>query len=535
MRFKILHLIAVLACAFSISSCANRGNPSGGEKDTTPPVITKSEPENFNTNFTATEIEISFDEYIKVKDLQKNLIVSPPMDPAPVITPLGSASKRINIKIYDTLAPNTTYAFNFGESIVDNNEENPYPFYRYVFSTGSYIDSLSISGQITDALEKIPDTYVSVMLYEVDSTFTDSVIYKEKPKYITNTLDSISAFNLENLRAGRYLMVAIKDENSNYTYEQKLDKIGFVPSFINVPSDSSYTIRMFKEDLDFKVLRPKQISGQRIGFAYEGSAEEMKVQLLSKVTDSFNYRITKDRVSDTLNYWYRPNLDLDSLLFLVSGPKQSDTLNVRLRDLPKDTLEIRQVSQSVVTLEDAFELEFNVPLEALDTDLITLMDKDSVIVDFNTRLDSLANKLSFEFKKAEDSQYKMRLLPGAITDFFGDVNDTLNYNIRTRPLADYGNIRLILNNATYPVIVQLVDQGNNVRKELYSTKPEQLDFTHMDPGRYFVRVIFDSNGNGRYDPGNYLLKIQAERISYYPQELEVRASWNFIETFTLQD
>ena len=106
------------------------------------------------------------------------------MKTMPEITPLGTASKEINIKIFDTLLPNTTYAFNFGESIVDNNEGNPYPFYKYVFSTGTYIDSLTVSGYVEDAFEKNTDEFISVMLYDVDSTFTDSIIYKEKPKYI---------------------------------------------------------------------------------------------------------------------------------------------------------------------------------------------------------------------------------------------------------------------------------------------------------------------------------------------------------------
>ena len=162
-----------------IVNCANRGTPSGGEIDKTPPVIVKSIPENYSTNFSAKEIRIYFDEYVKTKNLQQQLIISPPMKSQPEITPLGSASKYINIKIYDTLLPNTTYAFNFGNSIVDNNEENPYPYYRYVFSTGENIDSLTVSGNIMDNLEREADDFVSIMLYEVDSTFTDSIIFNE--------------------------------------------------------------------------------------------------------------------------------------------------------------------------------------------------------------------------------------------------------------------------------------------------------------------------------------------------------------------
>ena len=175
MKKVFINSLLLLLICLLFSQCANRGTPSGGDKDIAPPIITQSIPENYSTNFNATEIKIFFDEYIKIKDLRKQLIVSPPMDPEAQITPLGSASKYITIQIFDTLQPNTTYAFNFGESIVDNNESNPYPYFRYVFSTGTYIDSLKINGVIEDALNDKPDNFVSVMLYEMDSTFSDSI------------------------------------------------------------------------------------------------------------------------------------------------------------------------------------------------------------------------------------------------------------------------------------------------------------------------------------------------------------------------
>ena len=202
MYHNLQRVLVVLFIIASIASCANRGTPTGGEKDTEPPVILKSEPENFSTNFKGDEIKIYFDEYVKIKDLRKQLIISPPMDTDPTIIPMGGASKYISIKIKDTLEPNTTYAFNFGESIVDNNEENPYPYYRYVFSTGDSIDSLSVKGYLEDALLEQPDEFITVMLYEVDSTYSDSIVFKDKPRYVTNTLDSLTTFSIDNIKAG---------------------------------------------------------------------------------------------------------------------------------------------------------------------------------------------------------------------------------------------------------------------------------------------------------------------------------------------
>ena len=532
---RVLNFISLIAISLVIINCANRGTPTGGDKDEIPPVITKSSPDNYSTNFNSKEIKIYFDEYIKIKDLQRNLIISPPMDPEPEITPLGTASKYITIKIHDTLSPNTTYAFNFGESIIDNNESNPYPFYRYVLSTGDYIDSLSVSGTISDALKRTPEEFVTVMLYEVDSSFTDSIIYQKKPKYITNTLDSTSTFRLDNLKGGKYLMVALKDENNNYTFEQKLDKIGFVDNFIDIPTDSVFNIELFKEHIDFKPTRPQLISGQKIGFGYEGTNEGMKIKLLSSTPEDLESVITKDQKRDTLFYWFKPKMEVDSMLFEISNTNFRDTLTVRIKDQIKDSLVIKPLLSGVLSFTSDIEIEGSIPFNAIDEDQISFIDKDSVAVSYSTTLDTLNNRYRFHFEKTESNSYNMKFLPGAFTDFFENTNDTINYSLRTRSYADYGNVRITLQNAVYPVIVQLVDQNENVEMELYSTKPETLDFNNVSPNKYFLRVIFDVNGNGKYDPGIYLNKAQAERVSYFPDILDVRASWNLIQEFILKD
>ena len=515
-------------------NCANRGTPQGGPKDETPPEILNSEPENFSVGFDTDEITITFDEYVRVKDLQKNLIISPPMKTLPEITPLGSASKEINIKIFDTLLPNTTYAFNFGESIVDNNESNPYPFYKYVFSTGSYIDSLSVGGVVTDAFDKKPEEFVSVMLYEVDSTFTDSIIYKEKPKYITNTLDSTSTFQLENLKAGKYLMIALKDNNSNYTFEQSEDKIGFIRNFITIPTDSVYSISLFKEEINFKALRAKLISGNKIAFGVEGSAENVKIKPLFSVPDNFKFQIKKDAKSDSLHLFYNPHIKQDSLVFKISKNNIIDTVTVRIRELPKDSLIITNAPKGIIDFLDTFKVKGNVPFVNYDTTKIKLINKDSIPVSYTASLDTINNTFEFNFNKEEEQLYRFQFLPGAFTDIFEHQNDTLNYKVTTRTKSDYGNVRLTLKNATYPVIVQLTNEKGEMKYEKYLTDAELLDFRDIKPAKYMIRILFDSNKNGKYDSGNYLKKEFPERVSYYPDILDVRAGWDYIEEFILK-
>ncbi|MGC1633587.1 MAG: Ig-like domain-containing protein [Gelidibacter sp.] len=528
--YKLFLFVGIL---MMLVNCANRGNPSGGEKDIEPPRILKSSPENYSTNFKANEIKIQFDEYVKIKNVQKQLIISPPMDPAPDIMPMGSASKSITIKINDTLRPNTTYSFNFGQSIVDNNEENPFSYYKYVFSTGSYIDSLSVKGAIIDAEKREPDTFVSVMLYEVDSTYTDSTVFKTKPLYVTNTLDSVSTFSIDNIKAGKYRLVALKDENGNFTYQQKSDKIGFWEKDITVPTDSFYEIKLFKEMADFSVDRPVQVSKQKIQFGYRGDPNGVTIEMLEGKPAGFEHRIVKDAQKDTLYYWYKPNVEVDTTLFVVKHKTYSDTLKHRFRDLKVDSLKITASVSGTINFDEDFTIEANVPFDKLDVTKVSIMDKDSINMAFKTEFDTLSNKYRFKFDKSEANTYKIRFLPDAFTDFFGKVNDTLNYSLKTKRFSELSDVRVSLINAEYPVIVQLTDNKGLVKYEQFADAPRIFDFRHINPGTYYLRVVYDVNGNREWDTGNYLKKIQPERISYMEKLVDARTGWDLVEEFTL--
>lgn len=529
MKKTLFNFVLALLIAAVFINCANRGTPGGGPKDEQPPVIIKSEPENFSTYFEGNEIEITFDEYIKIKDIQKQLIISPPMEYQPDITPLGGASKKVLIKINDTLAPNTTYAFNFGNSITDNNEGNPYPYYRYVFSTGSYIDSLKVTGNIVDAMKKKPETFVNVGLYEIDSTFNDSIVYREKPKYITNTLDSVTTFSIENIKPGKYLLVALKDGNGDNKFQQKTDQIAFHKSFIDVPTDSTYTLKLFNEEADFNATRPKLISGEKIAFGYEGDYKGMQIKITSDTPEDFNYRITKDPKTDSLMYWYTPRMKVDSLLFNVKKGDFEKDFTVRISEQKRDSLKMDMVSGNTVGLKEPVQLTANTPITKFDASKVSLMDKDSLAVSFDTTFDTLTNTYDFNFEKIEDNAYKMQILPEAFTDIFDYKNDTLNVSVRTKKSSDYGYVRFTLVNATFPIIIQLTDKEGNVKYESFVAEQQPVDFFDLNPAIYAIRIIHDANGNKKYDTGSYLEKRQPEKISHF-QNVEIRADWGIEET-----
>jgi uncharacterized protein (DUF2141 family) len=538
MKHRLLFFSIVVIIFLSLINCAKRGIPTGGEPDKEPPKMVKSEPEEFTTNFDEKRIRIYFNEYIKVKDARKQLIVSPPIkEGGYVIYPQGGASKYIDIQIIDTLQENTTYSFNFGRSIVDNNEENPYEYFKYVFSTGDYIDSLEIGGSIKDALNKNPETFVSVMLYKVDSTYNDSTIYKKPPTYITNTLDSVSDFKLSNLKAGKYKMVAMKDVANNYLFNPKTDKIGYVEEEITVPTDSSYLITLFKEIPAFRATRPAQISKEMIAFGYEGEVKDMKIDLLSKVSDSFRSKITQDPEKDSLRYWFKYlTPKTDSLLFKVSKGDYVEELTVKLKDLEKDSLQVKPNHRGSLPLNEDFHISANTPIISVDESTISIQNKDSVAVPFTSKFNQEKNRLELFFEKEQSQRYTVTMLPKTITDFYEEATDTLSYTLVTKADKDYGNIRLTLQNVKeYPLLVQVVTEKFEVIAEQYITEAQpSYNFSNIEPQNIYIRAVIDTNKNGKWDTGNYLKNIQAERVSYHPDLIKLRANWDRDETLILK-
>jgi len=517
-------------------SCAKRGSITGGLKDTLAPVLRYSSPKNMSTNFEGNEIILGFDEYVKLKNLNKQLIISPPMKHEPLILPT-TASKVITIKIKDTLQPNTTYSFNFGQSIADNNEGNAINQFKYIFSTGPYIDSLSINGKIKDAYEKNVDNFVSVMLYEVNDTFKDSVIYKQSPRYITNTLDSLRTFKLENLKAGKYLLVALKDKGSNNRYNPKDDKIGFLKHYITVPNDSVFELELFKETLPLKVFKPIQASGNRVYLPYEGKQnfKNSKPKIVLKHNnEAVETIVTAFPKKDSLQVWYKP-IKADSLSMEVSRGTYDKKFTFKVKDQKKDTLNISAVQNGVLNFRERFTLESATPLVKFDKTKMRLINKDSVAVDFTTEYDEFEQKLYVDFKKEPVEKYKMTFFPGALTDFYEKANDTLIYKLTTKEYSDYGNLVLNLKNVKrFPIIVEVTNKkGDVVYATDYSEGKTKIEFSLLVPEIFTIRIIYDDNKNKIYDSGDFLNKKYSEEVFYYQGDVDVRTNWDVDQSIDL--
>lgn len=528
--------LLLLVLSLSFVQCAKKGNPQGGELDTKPPKFLRATPENYSTQFNKDEIRIYFDEFIKLEDAQKQIIISPPMPNKPNITPLGSPSKYIRIKLNDTLRENTTYAINFGKSVVDNNEGNPLPYFKYVFSTGDYIDSLSVSGTVSDALLKEADPFISVMLYDANEIYNDSLVFTTPPRYITNTLDSLRSFELTNIQEGIYHLVAVRDLNNDYKYNPGREKIAFLKETISVPADTTYNLLLFKETLDFKPERPKQVAKQKILIGYKGATNLDSISVSSSSASSdLEYRLTKVVDKDSLHLWYKPLVKMDSLNFSFNSEKGATPLVTRITDMKADTLLITTEPSGNFDFGKEFVIRANTPIVKVDENLIKIQSKDSVEVSFTSELKTLRNTVSLKFEKNENETYRIQLLPGAITDFFDASNDTINKTLKTKTFSDYGNIRLNLQNVkSFPIIVQLTDEKGVIIVEKKSDDKSNIVFELVPPGQYLIRVIYDSNANGKWDTGNFLLKTNPEEIVYFPDLLEVRSNWDINQSFILK-
>ena len=508
------------------AACARVGSPTGGEQDKTPPKVVKTIPPNESVNFTGNRIRIYFDEFVTLRDIRKQLIISPPLAYFPEITPSGNASKYINIKILDTLRPNTTYTFNFGKSIQDNNEGNPLSFYTYTFSTGNTIDSLTLKGSIKDALRPKAENFVNVMLYEMGEKYSDSVVYKQRPIYVVNTLDSLTTFELSHLKAGKYMLVGMKDKDNNYLFDPKTDKIGFHPTPITIPTDSSYTLSLFKEVPQTQASRPFQSGEQRISIGYQGEKDSIQVTPLPPFPANWKWVIEKEPTKDTLWLWYHPKVE-DSLKLIVKS-NRADTTKVNLRKMKPEKWKITPEFKGISPTEEEIVLSSNTPIRAFNKEAIKLMvAKDSTEVGFKPIFTANTSQITLKVKVKEGEKYLFKAF-NAFENFFGQKSDTLQESFSAKKAEDFGSLKLTFrDNISLPFIIELTDK--DAKKVLYEQYVEQTSPTYNFPfvkaGNYRLRVIEDRNRNRKWDTGNFLGRLLPEPVHYFAKEIELRANW----------
>jgi uncharacterized protein (DUF2141 family) len=440
---KIYNSIIVLAaaafcyflCVLS-TGCAQIGMPIGGPRDSTAPVLLNATPPNNTIHFTGKQIVLTFDEYVHLQDLQKNLLVAP--EPK-MIPNINSKLKTVIIKIRDTLQPNTTYSLQFGDAIQDINENNPYHDFTYVFSTGSYIDSLTLNGNVIIAQTGKPDSTLIAMLY---NNLGDSAVYKEKPRYVAR-LDSSGNFHFKNLAAGTYHLFALKDESGQKMYNNPSQLFAFADSAIQISNEtaSEKLYAYAKEGNEKPVTRPaaQNKKQEEKVLKYTLSAAGGTQDLLSPLTLTFpvplkTFDSSKIRLTDTLFNMIPSTIAIDTNQTKISintGWKEDTEYELVLeKDFATDTLGEELLKADTVRFKTRKSTEYG-SIKLNFTNLDKFVHPVLQIVKENKVVDSF--KLvtpTFSRKLFEPGEYELRIL--------NDINDNGtwdpgNYQLRKQP------------------------------------------------------------------------------------------------------
>lgn len=528
-----IHCVLVTAFCALISSCAQIVTPDGGPKDKTPPRIVRYSPDSAATNFHGTKIVITFDEYIALSDLNKQLIISPGVKRKPEVT---VRKKDLIIQFKDTLEPNTTYSISFGKAIHDITENNVLNNFRFVFSTGPQIDSLKVSGRVVDAQTQRGEKNVLVMLYH--NTY-DSVPYKEKPYYYTRT-DDDGNFLLTNLAGANYRIFALTDEGEDYLYNSTNESIAFSDTLVIVADDvDSLHLRMFKPKLTTqKLLNSQQLSPGRLQLAYNLSVDNPSVIFVPALPATMDPFMEWNERHDTLNIWLT-KVETDSVQLVVkSGNVVLDSIPMRL-DKPgvkksgragtTDNRSLRiqnNAASGKLYPGNVFTLTANNPIRTIDTSkIVFLQGRDTL--DPHAAISASQMQISFNTFFAEDSSYSVYIPKGAITDWFGQKNDTIRTNFTVQASRQFGNLSVKLPTlSTGNYILEVVDDKDHVLRDTIIHGASICTFNALAGGTYRLRLTFDTNGDGMWTTGNYPMHLQPERVMYYATTVRVRAGWD---------
>lgn len=542
----ILFFIATIL----ISSCAQIVAPTGGKLDKIAPKALKYEPLNGTTNFSSKSITISFDEFIQLKDLNNQLIISPPLQYAPEI---NTKNKELIIEFdkKEQLKPNTTYSINLGNAVQDIHESTPFENFSYYFSTGVALDSMKILGKVENAFDSKAEKAILVMLYK---NYTDSSANKLLPDYIGKTKED-GSFEIKNISAGTYKLIALKDANANYKYDSESEKIGFVDTLIDVTKNKKNTVRLFEEPAKktFIKYNAHNYFG-KILLVFNKPTENISISPINATLNENDIFIDLSKNKDSVHYWFR-NLEKDSIIIQVKeNATIIDTLAFKLikkadaiknnRNPLKFQLTSSPNKNQNVELNSEFALNFSHPIEPSTIEAIKNKEIklfiDSMLYTGNKELFYSQVKQSgfviiqknnnsekpFPFK--ENSKYSLFIEPGTFTDIFGFTNDTIQLNFKTREEKQYGSIKLKLDvsNKSKNYIVQLVDEKENIIREVNTSKADALFFQYLLPKNYKLKVIYDNNTNNKWDTGNLKQNIQPEKVVYNAETITTKANWD---------
>jgi uncharacterized protein (DUF2141 family) len=554
---KLRGFFFVLIC-FIAQQCAKQTAPTGGPKDEIPPTLEKSYPKHEQTNVKGSLIELTFDERIQLNNPREQIIITPSVGKKFETT---FNKNKVILDLKTELKPNTTYNINFREAIQDLSEKNP-AIVKLAFSTGDYIDSLSINGKITDALSEKPSASYMVALAEASDTFN---IFKHPAQWLTQT-DKTGFYSLENLKPGNYIIYAFEDKSKNMIVDSKSERYGIVSETIQLEKNiDSLRIRTFKLDVtplklitarttfayfnlrfskglvNYTVTAP-QDSTETIYATLEPDFTTIKIYNTIPTLDSLQIRV---QASDSLNN------KADTVLYM-KFPKKEATKDKFSAKIEKVNIE---ESNSILTSKVIFTkpiITFAPDSMYLEIDSLTKItfapadytwNKQHNILTFRKLVDqnmiypkdtSTVTKTvqpkgesGNKNKQPAKKEKALVLKKGAFISVENDTSATL-----TSPLT------LIKTESTAIIetkvvtkenfVLQLLDQKLSVVHERVNEKESK--FENLTPQTYLIRLIIDTNNNGKWDAGSFENRTEPEPIIYYRsikgiKDIPTKANW----------
>lgn len=584
-RHILPFVMVPLVAALVLSRCAKEMTTlSGGPKDTIPPRMVESDPPNYSVHFDSREIEVQFNEFIQLQEVQQQFLSSPPFEEDPEINMKG---RGFIVELKDTLRDSTTYTLNFGNAIADYTEGNPLRNFKYVFSTGDELDSLQIQGQVYDAFNMKERENVLVMLYDERQ---DSVPYNKIPDYVSRT-DEEGFFSITNIRHDTFKVFALNDMNSNYLYDSPQEDIGFVDSAVTfekqwierddtiytekpAPGDTvmppidtvihreymgypvkKFSIGLFNEVSEEQYLKSFQRKRpMKLDFVFNRPIRDsLRISLLDSAEHHNWYLKRSSAKGDTMTYWVKDTaLYNQEYLKMSVGYQDLDSANqlqwttdtVELSYLFEegergrmDTVSLNTNLSGNLDLNKKIRLAHPYPVSRLDTNRMRLerMQKDSVLGRAGFQTKRVEDELRFFELSAgwkPETTYRLQLLPGAMKTIYPVHHDTLTVQSKTRAEDYYGSLKVELPGMDSLFILQLVKSSGEeeqVIREKYreDMKEGVVSFNYLHPDKYQLKIIFDRNGNRKWDTGDYLEHQQPEKVRYNPEEINIRANWDY--------
>lgn len=511
----------IILLGIIMASCAQINPLQGGEEDGFAPKIDSlgTKPYSGQTNFTGNEIVIKFNEFIALNNPSDNIVITPQLKNQPDIE---VKNKKLTLTFNDTLLENTTYTVSFNHAVTDITEKND-SIFQFVFSTGDYIDSLSISGQVTDAFTNQPNEGFLVGLYSVEATTPfDSIPMNDQPIYIAQT-NRNGQFKIDYLKEDDYYVFAIGDLNKNLKLEPA-ELRGFL-------LDAKIHVGLENEPISILTFPPAEAEAklQTTNFTYPGKLEF----IFNTEPDSFSVSTNIDLIqektdrSDSLIYWLKSN-PTSKMNFIISLNNELDTIKPLYKNTPQGNTPVTLTITDNLLKEklmpnEKLRLTFSEPIGEILPNGLHFYTKDSTEIDLPNY--SIQNVRELVFDTIPEKTKLVKIDSGAVVSPFNH-STTADKWIKLETLTpDYFGVLLLNIDSVFagPVFVDLLNEQNEVIQTLpYS---QNMTFNDLIPGKYQLRLVFDENEDGNWSTGSLKEKRLPERVIYNKELINIKSRW----------